>query len=78
MLSAKQKICFLSSRCENCLTKEWSIPVRTGEDVPSLTGYMGENLYMDLVSMSETIRGNGYMLTTKDSFQQILYGLSNP
>ena len=44
------------------------MPVQTGEHVPSLTGYVGEKLYMDLVSMLETIRGNRYMLTAEDSF----------
>ena len=34
----------------------------------SLTGYVGEKLYVDLVSMSETMRGNRYMLRVEDSF----------
>ena len=42
----------------------------TREHVPSLTGYVGEKLYVDLVSKSETIRGNSYMLTVADSFSQ--------
>ena len=44
--------------------------MRTGVDVPSLAGYVGEKLYVDLVSMSETIRGNKYMLTAEDSFSR--------
>ena len=44
--------------------------MRTGVHVPFLAGYVGEKLYMDLVSMSETIRGNQYMLMAEDSFSQ--------
>ena len=58
MLSANQKIRFLNDRCYTCLTNEWSMPVRAREHVPSLTDYVGEKLYEDLVSMSEIIRGN--------------------
>ena len=58
ILSARQKICFLNCGCDTCLTKERSMPVRTGEHLPSLTGYVEEKLYMDIVSMWETIRGN--------------------
>ena len=66
MLSARQKIRFLNGRCDTCLTKEQSIPVRTGEHVSLLTGYVGKKLYVDLVSMSDTIKGNQYMLTAED------------
>ena len=45
------------------------MPVRTGEHVPSLTGYEGEKLYVDLVSLLETMRGNRYMLTAEDRFK---------
>ena len=34
------------------------MPVKTGEHVPLLTGYVGEKLYKDLVSMLEKIKGN--------------------
>ena len=33
------------------------MPVRTGVHVPSLRGYVGEKLDVDLVSMSDTVRG---------------------
>ena len=66
LLSARQKIRFLNGRCNTYLTKERSMPVRTGEYVPSLTGYVGEKLYVDLVSMLETIRRNRYMLKVED------------
>ena len=46
------------------------MPARTGVHVPPLAGYVGENLYVDLVIMSETIRGNRYMLMAEDSFSQ--------
>ena len=46
MLSARQKIHFLNSRCDTCLNKELSMPVRAGEHLPLLTGYVGEKLYV--------------------------------
>ena len=46
------------------------MPVRTGENVPSLTGYVGEKLYIDLVSISDTLRGNQYLLMAEDSFSR--------
>ena len=58
MLSARQKLRFLNGGCDTCIVKEQSMPVRTGVHVPSLTGYMREKLYVDLVSMSDTLRGN--------------------
>ena len=64
LLAARHRIHFLNGECDTCLTKEQSMPVQTREHVSSLTGYVGEKLYVDLVSMSETIRGNRYMLTT--------------
>ena len=38
ILSARQKIHFLIGRCNTCLTKERSMPVRAREHVLSLTG----------------------------------------
>ena len=70
MLSARQKIHFLNGGCDTFLMKEWSMPVRTREHVLSLTGYIGEKLYVDLVYMLETIRGNQYMLMTEGSFSR--------
>ena len=58
MLSVRQKLRFLNGGCDTCIAKERSMPVRTGEHVSSLTGYVGEKLYLDLVSMSDTGRGN--------------------
>ena len=58
LLSARQKISFLNGGCDTCLTKEWSMPVRTEVHVPLLTEYVVEKLYIDLDSMSETVRGN--------------------
>ena len=76
MLSARPKLRFLNGGCDTCIVKEWSMPVRVGEHVPSLTGYVGEKLYIDLVAMSDTVRGNCYMLVAEDSFS--LYCRSNP
>ena len=70
MLSARQKLRFLNGGCDTCLTKEQSMPVRTGEHVPSLTVYVGEKLYIDLVSISDTVRGNQYLLTSEDIFSR--------
>ena len=46
MLLARQKLRFLNGGLDTCLTKERSMPVRTGEHVP---GYAKEKLYIDLV-----------------------------
>ena len=54
------------------------MPVRTGEQVPSLTGYVREKLYIDLVSMSDTMRGNRYLLTGKDSFSSYCHAYPIP
>ena len=43
---------------------------RTGVHVPSLAGYIGEKLYVDLVSMSDTFRRNRYLFTAEDSFSR--------
>ena len=56
LLSARQKIRFLNGGYDTCLTKEQSMPARTRVHVPSLAGFVGEKLYVDLVSMSDTIR----------------------
>ena len=70
MLLVRQKLRFLNGGCVTCLTKEQSFLVRTGENVPSLTGYVGEKLYIDLVSMLDTMRGNRYLLTAEDNFSR--------
>ena len=58
MLSARPKLRILNEGCDTCVVKEKSMPARTGIHMPSLTGYVGEKLYIDLVSMSYTVRGN--------------------
>ena len=35
-----------------------------------IVGYVGEKLYIDLVSMWETVRGNRYILMAEDSFSR--------
>ena len=58
ILSARQKLRFLNGGCDSCIAKEQSMPVRTGKHIPSLTGYVGVKLYVDLVSMSDTVSEN--------------------
>ena len=58
MFSARLKLRILNGGCDTCLVKERSMPARTGILMPSLTGYVGEKLYIDLVSMSDIMRGN--------------------
>ena len=70
MLLARRKLRFLNGGCDTRLTKEQSIPVRTGEHLPTLTEYVKEKLYIDLVSMSNTMRGNQYLLMADDSFSR--------
>ena len=70
MMSARQKLRFLNGGCDTCIVKEGIMPIRTGVQVSSLTGYVGEKLYLDLVSMSDTVRENRYLLTEEDSFSR--------
>ena len=70
MLSARQKLRFLNGGCDTCIVKERSMPLRTRVHVPSLTGYVGEKLFVDLVSMSDNVRGNQYLLRAEDSFSR--------
>ena len=60
----------MNGGCDTCLNKEQSMPVRTGEHVSSLMGNVGEKLYIDLVSMSDTVGGNQYLLKAEDSFSR--------
>ena len=50
MFSARNKLRYLNDGCDVCIVKERSVPARVGEHIPSLTGYVGEKLYIDLVS----------------------------
>ena len=47
--------------------------------MPSTVGNVGEKVFIDLVSMSETVRKNRYMLTIKDGFTRFAsaYPISN-
>ena len=67
-LSARDKIRRLVERCDVCLTKERSIKNKMGPHVPSTVGNVGEKVFIDLVSMSETVRKNRYLLTVQDGF----------
>ena len=70
MFSPRSKLRYLNDGCDICIVKERSVPAWVGVHVPSLTGYVGEKLYIDLVLMSDTVRGNRYLLTAEDSFSQ--------
>ena len=59
MLSARPKLRHLNEGCDTCIVRE---------HVPSLTGYVGGKLCIELVAMSDTVRGNGYLLTAENSF----------
>ena len=52
--------------------------MRTQVHVQSLAGYVGEKLYVDLVSMSETRRGNLYLLMGEDSFSRYCWAYLIP
>ena len=68
IMSAHDKIRRLVERCDICLETERSIKVKTGPHVPSTVGNVGEKIFIDLVSMSETVRKNHYLLTVQDGF----------
>ena len=68
MFSPRDKLRYLNNGCDVCIVKERSVPAQVRVHVPLLTGYVGEKLYIDLVLMSDTVRGNRYTLTAEDSF----------
>ena len=62
-------------QCNTCLAKERSIQAKTGPHVPSTVGNVGEKIFIDLVSMPETVRKN-HMLTVQDGFDLLVHILS--
>ena len=68
VVSAHEKICRLVERYDVCLTKERSIKAKMGPHVPSTVGNVGEKVFIDLVTLSETVRKNHYLLTVQDGF----------
>ena len=66
VISAREKICRLVDGSNTCLVKERSIQAKRGPHMPSTVGNIGETLFIDLVSMSETVRKNRYLLTVQD------------
>ena len=66
VMSAREKICRLVDGSNTCLVKERSIQAKRGPHMPSTVGNVGETLFIDLVSMSETVRKNRYLLTVQD------------
>ena len=57
-MSAREKIHRLVDQCNTCLAKERSIQAKRGPHVPSTVDNVGEKVFIDLVSMSETVRKN--------------------
>ena len=72
IMSVCDKIRRLVEQCNVCLFKERSIKVKTGPHVPSVVSNVGEKVFIDLVSMSETVRKNRYMLTVQDGFTRFV------
>ena len=58
----------MGEKCNQCIAKECSVKQRVGIHAPSLVGNVGEKKFIDLVSMSETVQGNCYLLTIQDRF----------
>ena len=65
-ISGREKICRLVDRCNTCLAKEKRIQAKRGPHVPSTVGNVGEKVFIDLVSMSKTVRKNCYILMVQD------------
>ena len=72
IMSARDKLRWLVEQCDVCLAKERSVKMKTSPHVPSVVGNVGEKLFIDLVSMSETVRKNHYMLTVQDGFTRFV------
>ena len=68
VMSAREKIRRLVDCCDTCLAKERSIKAKRGPHVHSTVGNVGEKVFIDLVSMPETVRKNRYLLTVQDGF----------
>ena len=69
----------MGEKCDQCIAKECSVKQRVVIHVPSLVGNIGEKMFIDLVSMSETVRGNHYLLTVQDRFSHfsLAYPIQN-
>ena len=71
-MSAREKIRRLVDRCNTFLAEERNIQAKRGPHVPSTVGNVGEKVFIDLVSMSKTVRKNHYMLMVQDGFTDLL------
>ena len=69
-MSAREKICRLVDPCNTCLAKKRRIQAKRGPFMPSTVGNIGEKVF--LVSMSETVRKNRYLLTVQDGFTRFI------
>ena len=63
----------MEEKCNQCINNEHSVKQRVGIQVPSLVRNIGEKMIIDLVSMSETVCGNRYLLTVQDRFTRFSY-----
>ena len=77
MMSAREKIRRLVDRCDTCLAKERSIKAKRGPQLPSIVGNMGEKVFIDLVSMSETVRKNCFFIKGTGWIHKNCYFLSH-
>ena len=66
-MSAWDKIRRLVER-NICLTKKRSIKPKMGPLVLSTVGNVGKKVFIDLVTLSETIMNNHYLVTVQDGF----------
>ena len=67
VLSAWDKISRLVER-NICLTKKRSIKPKIGPLVLSTVGNVGKKVFIDLVTLSETIMNNHYLVMVQDGF----------
>ena len=58
VVSACDKIRTLVNNCHICLSKERSMKNKMGPHVPSTVGNVGEKVFINLVTLSETVRKN--------------------
>ena len=58
----------MGEKCDQSIAKEGSVKQRVGILFPSLEGNLGEKMFIDLVSMSETVQGYLYLLTVQYVF----------
>ena len=68
VMTAREKIRRLVDQRNTCPARERSIQANRRPHMPSTVGKVREKVSIDLVSMSETVRKNRYLLTVQDGF----------